>query len=338
MKKRNWKRIIINTIISLIIPVGMFLIFAVLSRGRTATVKMFVTTFRQSIIPIIICWGLMLNMSVGMMNFSAGAMMLCAGILGGNLAQMTGTGIPGVLVFCLLVTLVEGAITGFLYNKMRVPCMVLTIGMMMIWESFPKLIFSSGVNLPSSMTLLARSPYCFILLGVMFVVFHMLYNKTAFGHNLRAIGNNQAIANSVGLDSDKIKFASFVFGAVFLGIAATLYVSERGELRNVQFMASMTIMMDGFMGMFLALFLSKYCNMSVAVIIGSFSMKMLSNGFVAIGLSARTRDIMQGLLLLVLLTISANAGVFERIKTNKAFAKSADDEYRKIRQTGKSIQ
>ena len=326
MKNHDWKRTLKNVAFSLVIPVAIFIIFAILTKGRTATVKMFTTTIRQSIVPIIICWGLMLNMSVGMINFSAGAMMLFAGIVGGSIAKMTGTGIFGVLVFCLIVTVIQGAITGFLYNKLRVPSMVLTIGTLMVFESSPKLFFTDGVNLPTSMTLLARSPYCYIILAVMFVLFYLLYNKTAFGHNLSAIGNNQAIANSVGLDSDKIKFLSFLFGAIFLGFAAALYVSEKGELRNVSSMSSMTIMMDGFMGVFMAMFLSKYCNGSIAVIIGAFSMKMLSNGFVAMGFSATARDIVQGLLLLVLLTISANAGLIERTKADKSFAAEAGQE------------
>ena len=261
-----------------------------------------------------------------MINFSAGAMMLFAGIVGGNLAKSTGTGIAGVFVFCFVVTLVLGAITGLLYNLIRVPSMVLTIGTLMVWEAAPNLQYPNGVTIPLTMTILAREPYCYVLLGLMFVAFYLLYNKTAFGHNLRAIGNNQAIANSVGLNSDRIKLLSYIFGAAFLGIAAVLHVSLNGELRNASSMSSMTIMMDGFMGVFMAMFLSKFCNTSIAVIIGAFSMKMLSNGFVAMGFSSTARDIVQGLLLLALLTISANAGLIETRRANKAFKEEANRE------------
>lgn len=327
MKKLSWTEILKNVVFSLVIPVGIFVIFALLTGGRTATMRMFTTTIRQSIVPVIICWGLMLNMSIGMINFSGGAMMLCAGIIGGSLAKMTNTGVVGLVLICLTVTVAIGALTGFLYNKMRVPAMVLSIGTLMIWEAAPRVFFPNGVTLPTQMTILAKSPYGYIILGLMLVTFHLLYNKTAFGHNLSAIGNNQAIANNVGLDSDKIKFLSYLFGAVFLGVAAVLYVSEKAELRNVSAMSSMTIMMDGFMGMFMAMFLSKYCNMSIAVVIGTFSMKMLSNGFVAMGFSSTARDIVQGLFLLVLLTISANAGLIEKWRADKAYANDANREY-----------
>lgn len=322
MKKR-----ISNSIKSLIIPLLIFSLFAILSGGRTASGRMLMTTLRQSVVPIIICWGLMMNMTVGMMNFSAGGMVLCAGIVGGNMARSMGTGIIGLVVFCMLISVLLGAATGLIYNMIWVPCMVLTIGTMLIWESLPRVFYSGGVTLRPAMTYLSRSPYCFIILGILLVFFHFVFNQTVFGHNLRAIGNNQSIAISVGVQNDKIKFLSFLYGGIFLGAAAFLYVSENGEVRNVIALGSMSIMMDGFMGLFIAMFLSKYCNMSVAVVIGAFSMKMITNGFVAIGLSSTVRDIVQGAFLLLLLIISANSGFFEKRREDRAFANQANLEF-----------
>lgn len=328
MKKGNKVvRILIRCLQALLIPVGMWLIFALISGGRTVSVKMFLNTVRQSVVPCIICYGLMLNMRVGMINFSAGGMMVFAGIVGGNIALMTGTGVWGEVLFIVAICVLEGALTGVLYNMLRVPCIVLSIGMMLVWESFPRLIFAGGLHLPYQMTYLGRMPYCFIILGICMAAFYIIYNKTAFGHNLQAIGSNQAISDSVGLNSDKIKFLSFTLGALFLGIASVLYMSERGEVRNVTTMGSMVIMMDGFMGMFIALFLSRFCDMSLAIIFGTFTMKMISNGFVALGLSATVRDIVQGLFLLFLLMVSANSGYFTRRKADKLFAEQCNIEY-----------
>ena len=62
-------------------------------------------------------------------------------------------------------------------------------------------------------------------------------------------------------------------------------------------------------------------------------MKMLSNGFVAMGLSATVRDIIQGIFLLVLLVISANAGLFERLKADKVFKQKCIDDYNAAQKT-----
>ena len=328
-KQSGALRLLKNLIYALIIPVGMWAVFAIASGGRTASAIMLITTLRQCVMPSIICYGLMLNMSVGMMNFAAGGMMLCACIVGGNLAKAAGMGIPGLVFFCVLICLIEGVIVGALYRVMHVPSIVLTIGMMLLWEALPKVFYTEGLNLTADYTYLTRSPYCFFVLAVCLIAFYVIYNKTAFGHNLRAIGNNQAIANSVGLDSDKIKFLSYVLGAAFLGIGAVLYASSNGEIRNVSSLGSMSIMFDGFMGMFIAMFIAQFCDMSFAVVFGVFTMKMLSNGFVALGMSSTVRDIVQGGILLVLMIISANAGIFEKIKANKTFRQECNDLYLK---------
>lgn len=324
-----------RVVMSLLIPVGIWAVFviaiAIKNGGFNGALiqKQLITTMRQMVQPAIICYGLMLNMLLGMMNFSAGGMMLFAGIIGGTIAKTTGTGVVGLVFFCVLICVAEGAINGILYNLMRVPCIVLTIGMMLVWESFPKLLVPDGLNLARNpgMTFLTRQPYCFIVLAIMAVIFYIIFNKTAFGHNMRALGNNQAIANSVGLNSDKIKFLSFLLGAVFLGIGAVLYDSNMGEVRNVATMGSMTIMMDGFMGMFIAMFIARYCDMTIAIPFGVFTMKMMTNGFVALGVSSTVRDIVQGFFLLILLVIQANSGLFERRKLDTQFRDACNQAY-----------
>ena len=315
---------------ALILPVLVFIVFAILTGGRSASSRMILTTLRQSVVPALICYGMVLNMTVGMVNFSGGAAVLVSGIIGGNLALMTGTGIPGMIIFCTVVGLMTGSLTGTLYVKMRVPCMVLTIGMMLVYEAFPRLIFSSGLITPAKNLTLAQSPYCFVVLGIMFLVFYILYNKTEFGHNLRAVGANQSISNSVGINLDRSKFISFIVGGLFIGVAAVMYISSNNQILNVGAMGSMLIMMDGFMGMFLSLFISRYVNLAYAVPISVFTMKMISNGFVSLSLPATMRDVTNGLVLLVVLAISANQGLIAKLKGDKAFAEAANVEYQKM--------
>ena len=111
-----------------------------------------------------------------------------------------------------------------------------------------------------------------------------------------------------------------------------LYVSNMGEVRNVTTMGSMTIMMDGFMGMFIAMFIARYCDMTIAIPLGGFAMKMMTNGFVAMGVSSTVRDIVQGFFLLILLVIQANSGVFERRKLDAQFKLECDEAYAKAAQ------
>ena len=328
MNAKAIRNFLVSTLKTLILPALVIGVFALLTNGRSVSPRMLLNTIRQSIVPMLICWGMMMTMSMSMMNFCGGAIMLAVSIIGGNLAQMMGGSIPVLVAVCAVLGVVTGGLIGFLYNKLRVPCMVLTIGLMLFFEALPRAIFPGGVRM-TNVVQLSMAPSCYYVALVMLVVFYVLYECLPFGHNMRAIGASPAISATVGLDADKIKFKAFLASGLFFGVAAALYVSSNGEVRNVATMGSMQIMMDGFMGMFLAMFMATFCKLPIAVVVSTFTMKMLSNGLVAMGMSATVRDLANGVFLLVLLTISANSGMFARIRADRAFREEAEAEMAK---------
>lgn len=323
------KEYIIKAVKSLILPVCVYLFFRIVAQsGRFGSNAQMMVIFRQSVQPILMAWALAFNMSIHMWDFSAGAVVIVACIAGGNLALMTGTGTVGLIVFCVLIALVMSAFTGALYNIMKVPSMVLTVGLVLIYETMTYIVNrGNGVLISGDLTVLSRAPYCFIILAIMFVIIYVVYNYTSFGHDVRALGNGQLIARNAGLSPGRTKFKSFLFGGLFLGISAVIYISAKGKVAPVTGMASVTTIFDAMMGIFIGLFLSKYCNMPVGVAIGTFTMKMLTTGLVALGLSTTVRDISQGFFLLIILVISNNQGVFEEIRLRKRRAAEANRKY-----------
>lgn len=308
---------------TLLIPVAVYVLFGVLSGGRMFNSRAVVTVIRQTIQPAIICYALLLGMSIGMMNFSAGAFVTCAAIMGNGISNLLGWGLPGLCLFAILISVACSAVMGLLYNWLRVPCMVLSLGVMLFFESLPRFFFSGGAVISSENAFLARQPWCFVVMGVMMVLFYIVYNKTPYGHNIRAIGANQSVALSAGLDLDKIKFTNFIVGGFFLGVAAVLYMSSQGKVQNVSALGSMTVMMDGFMGVFLGMLLARWTDPSVAVFCGVLTMKILANGFVAVGLESTWKDVVTGLFMLVIMAISENATLPAKIKADKEFAAQA---------------
>lgn len=93
---------------------------------------------------------------------------------------------------------------------------------------------------------------------------------------------------------------------------------------------SVNLIFDAMMGVFIAFFLEKYCNFSIGIIIGALSMNILTSGLVALGLDTTTRDITQGLFLLVLLIFSSNQGVIDAIRNKKRLACAADEKYKEM--------
>lgn len=312
---------------TMILPIAVYVLFGILSGGRTFNSRAIVTALRTAVQPSIICYALLLGMSTGVMNFSAGAVVTAAAIIGSGISNSLGWGLPGFCLFAILVALACNTLFGLLYNWLRVPGMVLGLGMLLFYEALPRVFFPGGANLAQKIAFLGRNPYCFIVLAISMVIFYVLYNLTPFGHNLRAIGSNQSVALAAGLDLDKIKLTNSIIGGLFLGIAAILYLSNQGKLFCPSNMGSMTVMMDSFMGVFLGMLLARWADPSIAVYCGVLTMKVMSAGFVAIGLEQTWKDVVTGFFMLCVMAISANAMLPAKLKADKLFAAEANREH-----------
>ena len=322
------KNYTMRTVKTLLLPVMVYVLFMIIGKGRFGTSRQMLTIARQTVMPILVSLAIACNMSIGMWDFSAGGVVLVSSIIGGSMAKITGTGIPGMIVFCIIVGVIMASVTGLLYNFMKVPSMVLTIGLVLVYETIPFFVFGGGgVLISGKMTILALAPYCFIVLAIMFALFYVVFNYTPFGHNVRALGNGQLIARNAGLNPWKTKFYSFLFGGIFLGMAAVMNLSTNGIAKPGLSMASVAMVFDSMMGIFIGLFLSKYCNLAIGVTLGTFTMKMLNTGLIAVGFSTTIREITTGLFLLIILGISSNQGRIAEWRAKKQRAKEANEKY-----------
>ena len=326
----NIGRKIFGLVKVLLVPLAVYLLFGLISGGRMFNARAIMTVFRTAVQPSLICYMLLLGLSLGAMNFSAGAVVVCAAIMGSGFSNRLGLGLPGFCVLAIVIAVLCSAVFGLLYNLLHVPSMVLGLGLLLVYEALPRVFFSGGAVMAQEQSFLGRPPYVFIIMVISAAIFYVLYNLTPFGHNLRAIGSNQSVALAMGLDLDKIKFMTSIVGGLFLGIAAILYLSAQGKLQNVSALGSMTVMMDGFMGVFLGMLLSRWADPSIAVFMGVLTMKIMSSGFVAIGLEQTWKDVVTGFFMLIVMAVSANATLPAKIKADKEYAAEANREWAEL--------
>jgi ribose/xylose/arabinose/galactoside ABC-type transport system permease subunit len=315
------KKFLYNAMMTLILPVAIISIFGIASHGRTLNWRMIYVTFQQSIVTAILSMAVVGHLTLGFWDFSAGGCVIASAIIGGNLMKMTNTGVFGIILFCVLMGVALSSLTGFLYNKLKVPLLVLTIGLIFIYETLPRIFFVDGVIIRGKFSVLAFAPWNFVVLGVMAVLLHVIHNHTAYGHNIKAMGGSSTIAKAAGLNNDKIVQLNFSIAGLFLGVASAMYLSESGQILNVAPLDSAGLVFSGLMAYFLSHFLARYCPLCIGLIIGAFTMTFLSNGFVALGLPATLQAMTTGIFLLVLLAYSANEARFLKWREDKKRAK-----------------
>lgn len=332
----NKKTIVQNILKTLIIPVAIYLIMFICSGGRFGGSASMLLMLRQSAIPLLIAMAIGFNMMMGMWDFSAGAVVYAGVLIGCKLAEITGTGVAGMAMFCILVAIGLSTLTGLLYRLIKIPIVVLTIGTTILYEGLPKIFGITNIKIASSDTILAMAPWCFIILIAGGITFHIMYYKTSFGNNVMAIGSDQQIARNAGINVEKTKFLSFVWSGVLLGIASVLYISNVTSLVPVSGFASSTLVFDAMMGCFIAFFLMRYCNFTIGIVVGIISMQMLMFGLLSMGLGSTMRIVVQGIFLLVLLIFSSNQSRIEDSRNRKRLMVEANRKYQ-LMQKAKTV-
>ena len=311
-----------------LLPVVVFLFFAVATKGRFSSASSILSIFRTAVVPALLAMSMSFGMTMGMWNFAAGAMVVACAIFSANISNATGAGIWGVCVFSIIIGVVLCTIMGLLYNWLRIPCMVLSLGYAIIVEALPNMLVADSTGRIGLFDgFLGGAPWCYVIVFIMFLLFYYINNLTSFGADMRAIGANIRIANNAGTNIDKVKLISFILSGLFLGVAGIEYISINVAVIGVTGFASSSMIFDGMMGIFVAMVLVKYIDYNVAVLIGVITIRMLGAGLVACGLSSEMRGILTGVFLFLVMAYSANAGLLDKIKSKKMIAEEADHEY-----------
>lgn len=319
---------LINILKALALPLIIYVLFRILTGGAFGTATSMISLLRTSVVPLLMGLGMSFLMQMGMWDFSAGAVVYAAAIFSAKISASLGWGIPGVCLFAILIAVALSACSGLLYRFLRVPCMVLSLGLAMIYEALPNILttdYTGRINLLDGY--LAEMPWCLLIAAGMFVIFYIINNKTSLAADIRAIGSDIAIANSAGVNIDRVKFVSFLITGIFLGVTAVVYISVNVSVIAVTGFSSATMIFDAMMGIFVAAVISRYVDYCFAVVIGIITIRMLSSALVAMGMSSPMRGVMTGVFMFLVLMYSANSGIFDEIKNRKRIAAEANREY-----------
>ena len=106
------------------------------------------------------------------------------------------------------------ALTGILNWICKIPSLILTMALTMIFEIMGKNISGkfSFVSIDYKYAALGSAPYIIIVLFVSAVVFYFIFNHTKFSYHMRAVGSNEAVSRNAGIHVQRVKVLCFVIG------------------------------------------------------------------------------------------------------------------------------
>jgi len=201
----------------------------------------------------------------GVFNFAQGAMVLLAGLaLVRSLDFMVARGVPtwaaiilglifAALIMAATAWLIERFVLGPLVNQDGLTLFMSTIGATFIIEGAAQLIFGSDVYplrfLPSNTWFLFESTFPGgilvnqldvvggLIAGVLVAGLAIFFQKTKIGRALRAVADDHAAAQSVGIPINWIWFVVWLVAGLVALVAATVWGTKLGVQFSITFLA-----------------------------------------------------------------------------------------------------
>lgn len=271
--------------------------------------------FQASLIASAGAVGFYFVLVMGMFDFSIGAAIILASIIGCKLAASMGLGYMGLIGGCLIAGAIIGILNGVFYIKLRIPSMIVTTGLALIYEATANII-AGGVEqtLPSDLRMFGQMPGNLILALLTFAAAYFILNYTKIGTYTYAIGSNEFIAKNMGINVNKYKILAFVISGIFFGIMSILTISYGSSMVAVTGMASMSRNFIPTMGCFFGVAFKKYGMPIQAIILGEFMINIIFYGFVALGAPTAIQDVITGFALLIIITLTTKINKGEIVK------------------------
>ena len=290
-------------------------IFKVLTPNNFGSPKNLLSYFEASLLAAVGAVGFYFVMVMGMFDFSIGANIMLSAIVGCVFATRFGMGYAGLIIGSILTGALVGFLNGFFYVRLRIPSMIVTTGLALIYESVANYI-AGGVEqtLPSNLRAFGQMPGNLILAVLAFVVAYLLLNYTKIGTYTYAIDSNEFVAKNMGINVNFYKILAFMISGAFLGTMAILTISYGSSMVAVTGMASMSRNFVPTMGCFFGVAFKKYGMPLPAIIIGEFVINIIFFGFIALGAPTAIQDVITGLALLIVVTLTTKITKGEIIK------------------------
>ena len=194
------------------------------------------TVFLESALIGIVALGQTLVVITGGIDLSVAWMMTIGAYMVSNLVNSSNANLVWGIPLMLVVTFGLGAINGFCISCLRVPAIVMTLGMNIILQGALVALTqgSPGQSAPPLLLTLGQKnllgiPYLVIIRIIMTVVVMLALFKMKYGRKLFAIGNNATVAKYSGIRVDNTIILSYAISGMTAGIAGALLAGKVGS-------------------------------------------------------------------------------------------------------------
>ncbi len=253
---------------------------------------------------LVVASGLAVVVFTGKIDISVGSVAFLSTVVGMKL--LYGVGLPAAASFAvmLLVGSVLGALNAVIIVTLRVNALVATLATMIAFRGLAlTLTDSQSISLPEEIRVLGNAQIgpifadVIVAFAVMLLV-HGLVNRTPFGRQVAAIGNDEETAGKVGINVSRTTFLTFVLSGFLASLGGALTMVQVGSITSflgsgLEFTAVAVVVIGG---------ISLYGGSGSTfpgVLLGAVTLEVVRNGLNQIGADPYLYKIITGVVIFV---------------------------------------
>lgn len=306
----------------ILVLLALIIVFTIARGGSFASVNNLIAVLNQLAIPLLVACGLTFVIILGSIDLSIDGTVGMAGSLLSvfvlNTKNINDFGVMGI-VLAIAASVLAGLIIGVIHVKLKIPSFMVSFGFMYVCKGIATLSYG-GIPAQISDPLLVQLPKLSFI-GIPFItcvalvmlgVSYFMQEYTPLGRHIFAVGTDENIPRSVGINVDRVKIMVFTYAGLLFGIAGALGAIRLGQGQaqigqDLMFPAQAAVVAGGTS-------LSGGKGGVVNTLVGTFIMVVLDNGLALIGVNPYIKTGIQGLIILtaVALTISHGRKVISK--------------------------
>ncbi|SKB02612.1 ABC transporter permease [Sporosarcina newyorkensis] len=274
---------------------------------------------RQSSINALLALGMLLPILTAGIDLSVGSILAVSIVMAG-LVSVT-WGMPPLigLIVCLAVGAIAGLINGLLLTKLRLPHpFISTLGTMNVFRGLALILtgaspifgFSYLMNYTGQESI-GLIPVSFLLVIIVYVIFHIFLNRTSTGRYIYAIGGNKEAARLSGIPVDRVLITVYTLSGFMAALGGLVLI---GRTNSASPIAGLTYELDAIAAVIIggASFLGGVGTVW-GTLIGVLIIAVLRNGLNLLGTTSDLQTVVIG----AVIVLAVYVDVLRRKKSGK---------------------
>jgi ribose transport system permease protein len=290
-------------LILLVMAVVFWAVFKILAPETFGDFDRMLTYLKTALYYAVGGCGLYFICVMGPFDMSIGSNIVLSSVIAVTMSEKFGY--VGLLVAPIICGALLGFINGIVYIKFRISSLIVTSGLALVYEAL-SIYATNGKEaiLATEYRAFGDYPGNLVLALIAFFLCGFILKYTKIGTYTYAIGSNEVVAKNMGVNVDKYKVVAFTLCGLFVGIESVLTISYGTSMTSASNLSSMSRNFPPLMGTFFGLAFKKYGHPVIAIVVGEFIIQMLFQGFVALGAPTTVQNIVTGIVLLAIVTLT----------------------------------